>query len=186
MSSQINIELKQKAKNYVSEKKWDVLLCYAYLETMHFSTWVTNQENFEEEVNFGLSKISSENILLQCGYVTEATEFLVASFNGIKFKIGGVINSTMMPDGDVFSTLSINLFIDEKLVLSIMYSNDTLDGCFARDYRMISVEEMHSSPELGNLLEGIAQCIEQKEERAKLKNQQRENQAYEGKFTFGD
>jgi hypothetical protein len=186
MSSHKNIELREKAKNYVIEKKWDMLLCHAYLETQYFSTWVKNQENFEEEVNIGLKNISSENILLECSYVKESTDFLVASFNETYFKIGGCRNSDVMPDGDMFSTLCINLFINEKLVLSIMYSDDTLDGYFAKDYRMISVEEMHSSPEISTLLEGIAESIEKKEKRAEQEKQQTQNQTYEGKFTFGD
>jgi hypothetical protein len=186
MSSHNNIELKEKAKNYVVEKNWDMLLCHAYLETKNFSTWVTNQERFEEEINFGLTEISSEKILLQCGYIAEVVEFLVASFNGINFKIGGLRNSTTMPDGDLYSTLSINLVIDQKLVLSIKYSDDTLDGYFAKDYKIISVEEMHSNPQISKLLEGIAESIDKKEEREEIEKRLKEDKSYEGKFTFGD
>ena len=184
MSEQHNIELKEKARRYVKEKRWDYLLAIAYLETKYFTSW-SKRDDFEEQWNIGLTNISSEIRTLECGYKkNENNEFLVANFNDIKFKIGGFRDTTYMPDGDAYTTLSIVLFIDEKVVLSIRYSEDADDPYRASDYSIVSIEELHSNPKINILLEGIEKTVYEKEERDKLKRKHEENNSYEGKFTF--
>jgi hypothetical protein len=184
MSEQHNLELKEKAKKYVKEKRWDYLLVNAYLETKHFTSW-SRRHDFEEKWNIGLTNISSEIRTLECGYKkNENNEFLVANLNNIKFKIGGLRDTTYMPDGDAYTTLSIVLLIDEKVVLSFRYSVDADDPFSARDYGIVSVEELHSAPEISELLEGIEKAVDEKNDRDELKRKQEENNSYEGKFTF--
>jgi hypothetical protein len=184
MSQQPNLELKEKAKQYVKEKRWDYLLVNAYLETKHFIYW-SRRHDFEEKWNIGLTNISSEIRTLECGYKkNENNEFLVANFNNIKFKIGGLRDTTYMPDGDAYTTLSIVLLIDEKVVLSARYSEDADDPLRARDYGIVSVEELHSIPEISELLEGIARAVDEKNERDELKRKKEEDNSYDGKFTF--
>jgi hypothetical protein len=184
MSEQHNLELKEKAKTYAKEKRWDFLLVNAYLETKYFTSW-SKRDDFEEQWNIGLTNISSEMRTLECGYKkNENNEFLVANFNDIKFKIGGFRDTTYMPDGDAYTTLSIVLLIDEKVLLSIRYSEDADDPYRASDYSIVSVEELHSNPKISKLLEGIEKAGDEKNIRDKLKRKHEENNSYEGKFTF--
>lgn len=183
MSNQNNIELKEKAKKYVLENRWDYLLVHAYLNTQYFSSW-SKEDEFEEKWNIGLKNISSEERLLECGYLKETTNFLVASYNDINFKLGGYKKYSSMPDGDTFATLSISLLIEEKVALSIRYSETTFDAYRAEDYRLIDVEEMHSSILKNKLLEGIETEIEMQKTREELRRKQEENDSYKGKFTF--
>jgi hypothetical protein len=67
MSEQHNLELKEKARRYVKEKRWDYLLANAYLETKYFTSW-SKRDDFEEQWNIGLTNISSEIRTLECGY----------------------------------------------------------------------------------------------------------------------
>jgi hypothetical protein len=188
MSEQHNLELKEKARTYVKEKRWDYLLVNAYLETKYFTSWSKDDEfDFEENTNFGLTNISSEIRTLECGYKkNENNEFLVANFNDIKFKIGGFRDTTYMPDGDAYTTLSVVLLIDEIVVLSIRYSEEADDPYRASDYRLVSVEELHSNKNITNLLEGIENSISKKKEKDNLKRKIHENNSYEGKFTFDE
>jgi hypothetical protein len=184
MSEQHNLELKEKARTYVKEKRWDYLLVNAYLETKYFTSW-SKRDDFEEQWNIGLTNISSETQTLVCGYKkNENNEFLVANFNDIKFEIGGFRDTAYMPDGDAYTTLSIVLLIDEQVVLSIRYSEDADDPYRASDYNIVSVEELHSNLKISELLEGIEKAVYEKDERDKLKRKHQENNSYEGKFTF--
>jgi hypothetical protein len=186
MSVQHNLELKEKAKKFVIEKRWDYLLVNTYLETKYFYSWSKDDEfDFEKETNFGLTNISSEIRILECGYKkNDNNDFLVASFNDINFKIGGFRDTSYMPDGDAYTTLSIVLLIDEKVVLSIRYSEESDDPYRANDYRLVSVEELHSSEKITKLLVGIEIAIDEKKEKENLKRKHEENNSYEGKFTF--
>lgn len=188
MSEQHNLELKEKARKFVKEKRWDYLLVNAYLETKYFTSWLKDDEfDFEENTNFGLTNISSEVRTFEFGYKkNENNEFLVANFNDINFKIGGFRDTTYMPDGDAYTTLSIVLLIDDKVVLSLRYSEDADDPYQASDYSLVSVEELHSNEKITKLLEGIENAIEEKKEKENLKRKNEENNSYEGKFTFDE
>ena len=133
MPNQSNLELKEKAKKYVKEKRWDYLLAHAYLKTMHFYAW-SKKEEFEEKWNIELTNIASEKRLLECGYVKKEIEFLVADYKDISFKIGGYKDY-----GDLI-TLSLSLFIQDKVVLSVRYFTEEPAAYFANDYKLIDFE----------------------------------------------
>jgi hypothetical protein len=186
MSQKNNILLKEKAKKHVIDERWDYLLCHAFLETKNFPFWVKNRDEFEENWNIGLKNISSEQRLLQCGYVKEITEFLSAELNGIHFKIGGFQQYNSAPDGESFVTLSISLLINERVVLSVRYTDNKMEPYRASDWDILDVEEMHSTPEIPNLLLSIEKAIDERDKLAGLRQKQIQNAAYKGKFSFED
>jgi hypothetical protein len=185
MSEQHNLELKEKARKFVKEKRWDYLLVNAYLETKYFTSWSKDDEfDFEENTNFGLTNISSETRTFE--YDNKKNEFLVANFKGINFKIGGFRDLFILPNHNAYTGLSIVLLIDDKVVLSFIYTEHANDPFRATDYKLVSVEELHSNEKITKLLEGIETAIEEKKEKENLKRKHEENNSYEGKFTFDE
>jgi hypothetical protein len=180
-----NLELKEKAFNYVKEKRWDYLLLHTFLAVKHYPYW-SKRDDFATNWNIGLDDVSSETKLLACGYKKKETEFVRARFDNIVFETGGFSDSTSMPDGELFVTFACSLILDKKPVLTIYYNQKNTEAYSAKDYDMMSVEELHVDPRIDELLLGVEKLIK---EHAKLVNRreaERRNQQYEGKFSFGN
>ena len=185
MSELTYLDLKEKAKDYLIKNRLDYLLCHMYLSTQYFTSW-SEQEDFGSKWNIGLKNINSETRILECGHLKEPEEFLTANFEEISFKIGGHQNYYSMPDGEVYTTLSISLIIDDKVVLSAEYSGDPDYAYSASDWHLVGVEELHADSKLKTLLEGIEREIKKNDEKKEHLRKEEENNLYKNKFTFND
>lgn len=180
-----NLELKEKVLNYVKDKRWDFLLVHAFLAIQHYSSW-SKRDDFEDELNLGLKNLSFSEKLLVSGRREENVNFVNAIVNNVNFSIGGLIDHTSMPDGSSYTVLNCSLLIENKVVLTIQYSEKDYESYDASHHTMISVEELHVDSKIDCVLSNIEALIK---EHKKLQNRKRltqENEQYDGKFSFGD
>lgn len=190
-----NLELKAKAFKYVNERRWDYLLVLAFLELEDYpKRQIKHVDNFNKYVNIGLKEISSERKLLDCGHLKpKETTFVNATYKDISFSIGGFHDFYDDPSrtlAEPFSgTFTSSLIIDGKTALTIDYhvEIDPLGiGNRAQCYSLIDVKELHTNPKIDELLLGIEALINEHDEKLKKESEQRENQRYEGKFSFDE
>lgn len=182
MSDSRNFELKARATTLVLDRRWDFFLCTAYLEIKEFFPDKTYSGCIESCISDELKNISSDIVFHDWG--EKYTDFFVANFKSLRFKIGCCYYTS--------SVFCINLIIEEKLVLSIVYKRKDNRELLseippdADDYTAISVEVLHLSPQIALLLEGLTDLFK----RHKLKHddeyRKQQSESYEGKFTFGD
>jgi hypothetical protein len=176
-------EMQEKAKYFIKDKGWDYLLIDAYLQTRYFHAWHL-REDFNENWNIGIKKISSCKEKIDIGYVSEETEFLIGEIDEIKFKIGGFKKLTSMPDDSLFITTNVALFINEKIVFAIRYTDDCDDAYYANDYSILSVEEFHNNENIEKLLRAFEREKNKREKNNEEKNNKKDNEKYKDKFTF--
>lgn len=176
-------EMQEKAKYFIKDKGWDYLLIDAYLQTRYFHAW-HQRKDFDENWNIGIKKISSHKEKIDIGYVSEETELLNGEIDEIKFKIGGFKKLTSMPDDSLFITTNVALFIDEKIVFAVRYTDNCDDAYHVNDYSILSVEEFHNNEKIEKLLRAFAREKNNREKINEEKNKKQETEKYKGKFTF--
>ena len=176
-------ELKEKAKQAIIERKWDVLLMGAYLTTQHFVAW-SKRDDFDECWNVGIRNVKGIKKSVDVSYVKDEAEFLLGELNGIHFQLGGVTNYYSMPDGHSFNTTNLSLFIDDKRVLAVQYTMDRDEAYLPEDYSLVSVEEFHNHESIDALLNSIKLGKLEQERKSKERKRLENEKKYEGKFSF--
>ena len=176
-------QIKDKAKNLMIERKWDILLMDAYLITKHFVAW-SQRDDFDECWNVGVSNVKGVTRSIDVSYIKDDAEFICGEIRGIKFQLGGVTDYSSMPDGDTFITANISLFIDEIRVLAVRYTMDRDEAYFAEDYSILSVEEFHRNDSIEPLLMAIKEGKKEQERKSKDRERVENEKKYDGKFSF--
>ena len=179
-----NLELKEKAESFIKEKKWNLHLLELFLNTQQFSS-LMNRDNFDEEHNFGLTDIFFLDKEIELKHSKKIIHFLRAKFNDINFMIGGDLDSFISFDDSVRATLTIILYIDEKLIMNITYDSalETY-GTISYQYKFSSVEEFHNHASIHELL--LKTYLDHKQnliQRQNKYNSERDNN-YKDKFSF--
>jgi hypothetical protein len=176
-------EPQDKAKRLMIERSWDSLLIDAYLTTKHFVAW-SIREDFEAELNIGVSNIKGLKRNIDISYVNNETEFLTGTVKNINFQLGGVYHYSSGIDGDAFNTANISLFIDDVRVLAVRYLMHGYEAYSSNEFSILSVEEFHQHPLIDSLLQSIHAGKVEQEQKQRLQAKTKENLKYAGKFTF--
>jgi hypothetical protein len=179
-----NLELKEKALNYVKDNRWDFLLVNTFLTIKHYLS-LSKRTDFEDEWNIGLKSVSSCERTLVSGYKEERVTFVNATVNDTNFSIGGFSDSTSMPDDSLYVTLYCSLLIDNNVVLTIQYVDRDYESYDASHYTMVSVEELHVDPRIDKVLGDIEVLINEHKKLRDKKEKRQQNDQYDGKFSFG-
>ena len=177
-------EAKMKALARVREKGLDRQLIAAFLETKHYPSWSTNQKS--QDWNIGLTDIGSVQVEPQYGRRDALMNVVVATLDGVRFRITGSLLTTCMPDGDLYTSQTVWLHIGDACLLEGHYALRAHDACIPEQFNLVMVEEYHEGPELESLLGRIAELIEQKQQKAREAQQKAQAEKYSGKFTFRD
>ena len=179
-----NLELQKKAENFIKEKKWNLHLLELFLNTQSFSS-LLEHNNFEEEFNFGFTDIFFLDKEIELKHSKKTITFLRAKFNDINFTIGGDLDSFISFDDSVRATLTIILYIDEKLIMNITYDSQLETyGTISYPYKFSSVEEFHNHASIHELLLKTYLAHKQKLiQRQNKYNSERDNN-YKDKFSF--
>ncbi|KVD62025.1 hypothetical protein WI88_13415 [Burkholderia ubonensis] len=162
----------------------DRQLIAAFLETKSYPAWSRNQSN--SDWNIGLENIDNFEVEKTSANRDALTHGLVATLDGVQFRLTGSLKSTCMPDGELFTHQTVWLHIGEDCVLEAAYSVHGLDACIPEDFSLFSVDEYHESQELEQLLSRISDLVQLKQRKLKEKRQQEQAERYKGKFSFGD
>lgn len=178
-----NIDLQKKALQFIKEKGWDSLLVSAFLEVKHYPSWAL-RDDFEEKWNIGVKNVRGETKFLKVGYGGEDVRFCVGEIAGIAFKIGGDLVFSTMPDGELFVTLPLELYLDDKKVMAVRYVADSSDPILDSDFSLLSIEEFHNDDRIDTLLKEISRAKHQLKERRRLSDLAEKESNLEGKFTF--
>ena len=176
-------DAQEKARNFLIENSWDTLLVEAYI-ALHFYPVYINDfywQDLEHDWNIGVINISSATREINVGKDKGEVLFTRCEFGNIKFMIGGKIEVI-----DMSMQAVVTLFIGEKRVLEVVYDyiNPDAHAPLLSQYTMVTVEEFHATPKIGELLWGLHDAIEihkkkrEKIERLKIEDEQK------GKFTF--
>lgn len=147
-------EINDARAKLVHDKRWDYLLIRLFLTIENFPT-ISKNDDFEKNHNIGLSCISIDRKLLQCGHIQESIDFVQATYKNISFAVGGIYNNSYLSDGDPYNTLAIALWIQNKHVLTINYHDRISAGICASDFDVLFVEQLNENPLIDELLLGL-------------------------------
>ena len=179
-----NLELQKKAENFIKEKKWDLHLIELFLNTLSFSS-ESKQNNFEQDINFGFTDIFFLDKEIELKHSKKIIHFLRAKFNDINFMIGGDIDSFISFDDSVVSKQTVILYIDEKLIMNIVYhSPNNTYGTLSNEYKFSSIEEFHNHVSIHELLLKTYLAKKQKNIQYQNKIKSEEDKIYKDKFSF--
>lgn len=176
-------EMREKAKRLMIERNWDSLLIEAYETTKGF-VGQSVREDFESELNIGVSNIKGLKRNIEVSYGLVETEFLTGTIANINFQLGGAFDYSDEPDGDALTTAYISLFIDEVRVLAVCFSFDCYEADSSKQFSLRSVEEFHQHPSIEPLLQSIHAGKLEQEQKQRLQAKTKEDLKYAGKFTF--
>jgi len=173
-----NLELQAKAEEYVKQRGWDSLLIQAQLEVQHYHAWC-KREDFDDTLNIGVENISANVRDINFGSTHKTTTFTCGFFGGVWFELGSATNYWEFGISKI-----VDLYVDQKKVLSIKYWARHEDPFFDYDWYMASVEEFHLTEKIGLLLSQIYNAIPAKDQRREDKIRLEQESKLVGKFSF--
>lgn len=178
-----NLELQKKAEKFVTEKKWDDLLIEAFIELQHYPSW-SKRYDFESKLNIGVTNVGVEKKQLDTEIINDYADFCVCEFANLKFKIGGNRKFISMPDGDFSIYQAVELYLDDRRVLSLLYYAKNDDPILATDFKLTTVAELHNDVRIEKLLTELSKAIKTKFAKLKADAIEIHNNKLKGKFTF--
>jgi hypothetical protein len=178
-----NLELQKKAEKFVTEKKWDDLLIEAFIELQHYPSW-SKRNDFESKLNIGVMNVGVERKQLDTEIINDYVDFCVCEFTNLKFKIGGKRKFISLPDGDFSIYQAVELYLDDRRVLSLLYYAKNDDPILATDFKLITVAELHNDVRIEKLLTELSKAIKTKFAKLKADAIEIHNNKLKDKFTF--
>lgn len=191
-----NRDLKYRAEAIVESKKWDRLLCFAFLELIklqcEFGRERISEINDPELTNLSRKRFRS----IKTPNRTIHTSFFSATLKGIHFEIGGssnnIVQTPHLHGWDIRSSefaqwdsITVSLVIEHKTALTVIYSNKACGVC-AENFTLSSVEELHVSQQIGELLLGLKGVFLRREKAKEKREGDRIDRFYDHKFSLSD
>jgi hypothetical protein len=176
-----NLELREKARRYLQHKNLDGLLAGLYFHLNNSPYWSEKKNAGEATLALGLTNVLETSKTVTVKDEQKNLVFTCANFKGINFQYGCYFGEshTSRKYGCVF------LFIDDKLIVNFSFSGSEGYLCWD-DFRFEEMIELHTTPKLEELVFGMLNEKETNRQKQFEKDKQRENQKYEGRFSFED
>ncbi len=147
-------EEKEKAKRFLTDRKWDVYLVEAYLNLRQYP-FLRGRFDFEDALNIGVTNVSGVKTRVEVGSVKGEVTATQCEFNGVRFLIAGESSFSALPNDELLCTLGVCLFLGEQRAMAVEYRFPGAGASRASDHTLLEVEELHASARLEALLRGL-------------------------------
>jgi len=176
-----NLEMREKACRYLQQKNLDGLLAGLYFHLNNSPYWSEKKSAYEATLALGLTNVSEISKTVTVEEEQKNLVFTCANFKGINFQYGCyfIESHTSRKYGWVF------LFIDDKLIVNFSFSGSEGYWCWD-DFCFEEIIELHTTTKLEELVFGMLNEKETHRQKQFEQEKRRENQKYEGKFSFAD